>query len=154
MKCLLLVFFFSNLKTKYSGKFKFKKIWKREDDINAEDSFSDLGIKIRDNSFFLSFNDKRDGFPFSIFRVPYLCSNIPSKIFYSTFVAEILRITRVTNTCNEFWTSSKALLSRAQDQGGNTLLLKRPLSKYFDRHFELFQKFSNTSITFLNSFSG
>ena len=52
-------------------------------------SVLDLGIKIRNDRFYISLYDKRDDFSFYIVRMSYLCSNIPSKIFYSAFGAEI-----------------------------------------------------------------
>ena len=54
-------------------------------------------------------------FPFSMVRMSYLCSNIPSKIIYAAFGAENLRIDRTAATCNEFRASSKALFNRAQN---------------------------------------
>ena len=67
-------------------------------DCNLKGFFLGLCIKIRDNRFPITFYDKRDGFPFFIVRMPYLYSN--TKIFYSAFGAEILRIARATSTCN------------------------------------------------------
>ena len=87
-----------------------------------------VGIKIRDKSFSISLYDKQNDFPFSIVRMSYLCSNIPTKIFYSVFGAAILRIARTTSTCNEFRTSSEALLNIIQNQGGNTVGLEKTLS--------------------------
>ena len=81
----------------------FRKIYpselqlKKKSDINIGTSFLDLRIKVRDNRF-------------SIVKMPYLRSSIPSNMFYSAFGAEIPRITRNTSTCNEFRTSSKVLL--------------------------------------------
>ena len=123
---------------------------KKENVTNTERSFLDLNIKIENNRFATSLYDKRDGFPFSIVRMPYLCSNIPSKMFYSAFGAEILRIARTTNIFNVFKCSSKILLYRAQKQGGDNGILKKTLPKYFGRHFEVFGKFCDTSVTFLN----
>ena len=40
----------------------------------------------------------------------------------------------------------KLYLTRAQNQGGNTVALKRMLSKYFGHHFQVLQKFNNTFI--------
>ena len=87
--------------------------------------------------------------PFSIVRMLHLRSNITSKISCSALGAEILRIARTTSTCNEFRTSSKILINRAQNQGGNVVVLKRTLSQYFGRHFVGFQKFNDTSIIFI-----
>ena len=47
--------------------------------------------------------------------MPYLCINIPSKIFYSAFGVENLKIARTKSISNEFKTSSKALPKRAQN---------------------------------------
>ena len=124
---------------------------KKENIDNTNGSFLYLTIKIKNNRFATSLYDKRDGFPFSIVRMPHLCSNIPSKMFYSAFGAEILRIARTTNNLNDFKISSKLLLNRARKQGGDDKALKRTLSKYFGRHFEIFGKFCDTSLTFLNS---
>ena len=124
---------------------------KKENVDYSEGSFLDLQIKIINNRFSTSLYDKRDGFPFSIVRMPFLCSNIPSNMFYSAFGAEILRIARTTNNFNDFKISSKILLNRALKQGGDIRNLKRVLCKYFGRHFEVFRKFSDTSIAFINS---
>ena len=72
-------------------------------------------------------------------------------MFYSAFGAEILRIARTTNNMHDFKVSSKMLLNRAQKQGGDSRILKQTLSKYFGRHFEVFRKFNDTSISFINS---
>ena len=102
----------------------------------------DLGIKINDNRLSVSLYDKQDNFPFSIVRMPYFCTKISSEIFHSTFGAEILRIAGTTTRCNKFRTSYKNWLNRAQNQGGNAVLLNRALFKYFSHHFEVCQKFS------------
>ena len=44
-------------------------------------------------------------------------------MYYSAFRAEILKIARTTNICNEIRTCSKALLNRAQIQGDNAVVL-------------------------------
>ena len=72
----------------------------------------------------------------------YLRSNITyitSKIFHSVLGAEISRIAKSANKCNEFKTSSKTLINRTQNQGGNAVVLKRTLSQHFDRYSEVFQ---------------
>ena len=49
-------------------------------------------------------------------------------------------IARTASTCNEFRTSPKALINKAQNQGDNTVALKRTISKYFNCHSEMFQQ--------------
>ena len=65
-----------------------------------------MNIKIKSNRFLVSLYDKRDDFPFSIVRMPYLHSNVSSEITYWAFSANILRTARTTTTCNELKTSS------------------------------------------------
>ena len=62
---------------------------------------------------------------------------------------EISRITRITNICNEFRASSKALVNGAQNHGGQPVVSIRTLSRSFGRYYEVCLKFNDTSITFL-----
>ena len=55
-------------------------------------TFLDLDITLNDGVFTYKLFDKRDAFPFFIVRMPHLDSNIPSFIFYGTFLSETLRI--------------------------------------------------------------
>ena len=68
----------------------------------------------------IGFHEPRDNFPFPTVRMPHLCRNIPSKIFYFTFGVEILRVARTTSKCHKVRNLSKAFFSRAQNQGVNT----------------------------------
>ena len=70
-------------------------------------SFLDLSIRIQNGKFDTCLFDKRDNFPFNIVRMPFSSSNMPSKIFYSTIGAEILRIARATTKTDDFITSGK-----------------------------------------------
>ena len=79
---------------------------KKKKDINTEGSFLYMNIKIKSYRFLVSLYDKRDYFPFSIIRMPYLHSNVSSEIIYWAFSANILRIARITTICNELRTSS------------------------------------------------
>ena len=55
-------------------------------------------ITIEEKNSWTNFFDKRDSFPFSIVRMPYLDSNIPSKSSYSAFGAEILKSATTTSS--------------------------------------------------------
>ena len=58
---------------------------KEENTDNKSASYLDLDCQVKDKTFVSKLFDKRDAFNFSIVRMPYRCSNIPSKMFYSTF---------------------------------------------------------------------
>ena len=81
---------------------------KKENNSSKEANFLDLNIQINtNNNFETSLYDKRDTFPFSIVRMPFLYSNMPTKMFYSSLGAEILRIARTNNKTTSFFLFSK-----------------------------------------------
>ncbi len=69
---------------------------------HSSSSYLDLQIDVDDKQFDFKLFDKRDAFPFSVVRMPHLQSNMPSKMFYSTISAEILRICRATFKYSNF----------------------------------------------------
>ena len=70
---------------------------KRENSKDDAASYLDLGLEVKEKQISSNLYDKRNAFNFSIVRFPYRCSNIPSKMFYATISAEILRIARATS---------------------------------------------------------
>ena len=69
---------------------------------------------------------KRDTFPFFIVRLPYKRNDIPSNMFYSSIVAEVLRIRRTSFSAAVFLTRVKTLIQRMIKQGA----LAEELKKY------------------------
>mgnify|MGYP000386171222 FL=1 len=94
-------------------------------------SFLQLDIRIEDGLFVYKLYDKRDAFPFSIVRMPYLCSNIPKKIFYSALMGEFLRIARATLYLSDFEPKAKNLVVRMINQGGDRRCVENFLLKIF-----------------------
>ena len=85
--------------------------------------------------------DKRDAFNFSVVRMPYKCSNIPKKMFYSTIGAEILRICRATSHYNLFLISARNLIDRMRKQGADTQGIQRGITKMIGHHLKPFEKY-------------
>ena len=124
---------------------------KKENNHNTEATFLDLSIHINsNNNFDISLFDKRDGFPFSIVRMPFLCSNMPTKMFYSSLGAEVLRIARANNNRASCVKSCKDIVNRMLNQGGSILKISNTLKKIFGRHFVTFQDFAPTSKDFVD----
>ena len=122
---------------------------KKENIGHDNATFLDLDIKINENgTFSLKLYDKRDAFPFSIVRLPYLSSNIPSRIFYASVSGEILRIARCTSEITEFKISCKTLINRVKKQGAKPKLLTRTLNKTFNNHINEFSPFFNSVVEF------
>ena len=107
-------------------------------------TFLDLDIRIEDNIFVYKLFDKRDAFPFFIVRMPYLSSNIPSIIFYSSIFSEFLRIARCTLKLHDFIPRAHELYARMRAQGGDTKLILHQIKKAFRRHPEAFNKYNKT----------
>ena len=113
-------------------------------------SFLDLSISIKGRSFVTSLYDRRDNFPFSIVRMPYKSSNIPSKIFYSSIGAEILRIGRASTTSEAFTKSAKEVIQRMFRQGANPSQMTRILKRTYGRH-DVLKKFNVNAVEFATS---
>ena len=93
-------------------------------------SFLDLNIRIVSNKFHLNLYDKRDTFPFSVVRMSYLLSNIPSKIFCASIAAEALRIDRSCTDSKTFGDISSTLITHLTKQGAKHVKLMKALTKF------------------------
>ena len=113
---------------------------KVEHEVNSA-SFLNLDIRVEENQFVYKLYDKKDAFPFSIVRMPYLSSNIPKKIFYSALVGEFLRIARATLYLSDFEPKAIDLVKRMINQGGDQKCVERYLLKIIRRHPDSFSQF-------------
>ena len=124
----------------------FKDIYPDELELKVEHegssgSFLHLDIRVEEGQFVYKLYDKRDAFPFSIVRMPYLSSNIPKKIFYSALVGEFLRIARATLQISDFEPKAIDLIKRMLNQGADQKCVERYLLKIIRRHPESFMHF-------------
>ena len=135
-----------------SGEFaaNFRSIYPPELELSKENksdnraSFLDLDISLNGGTFEVGLFDKRDAFPFSIVRMPYKDSNIPSSIFYSAIGAEVLRIARVSTNSYKFMNSVSPLITRMGKQGAKVCRIKSTLKKFFNKHQPEFSCIANT----------
>ena len=81
-----------------------------------------------------SLYDKRNSYNFNVVRFPYKSSTIPSKMFFATIRAEILRICQATSSVVQFIKTSKVFLYRMLRQGADPLGVKKALVKMIYRH--------------------
>ena len=87
--------------------------------------------------------DKRDEFPFSVVRMPYKDSNIPSYIFYGTIMSEIVRIARSTLLLDDFIPRLGALFKRMLIQGADSWKILCQCKKAIVNHSDAFEKFAS-----------
>ena len=128
----------------------FEDIYPEELELKVEHNgnhatFLNLDISVIEGKFVYKLYDKRDDFPFSIVRMPYLCSNIPQNIFYSALVGEFLRIARATLNFSDFKVKAKDLLERMINQGGDYKIIRTKLLKMVRNHLESFSHFKLSS---------
>ena len=105
-------------------------------------TFLELDIEIQNNMFSYKLFDKRDNYHFEIVRMPYISSNIPARIFYSTFTSELLRIAKATLKINDFTDKSRLLIKRMRSQGGEEIIIKKFINKMIHRHQICFNKYN------------
>ena len=115
----------------------------KENEGTLDATFLDLDITIEGGRCDISLFDKRNAFPFSIVRMPFLSSNIPSRMFYFSFGAEILRTARVSTSIEKFMETSKTLVNRIKRQGGEHFRLKKVLGKMYASHVSSFSHLFN-----------
>ena len=128
----------------------YKEIYPEELELKLEHSgnhgtFLNLDITIKNGKFIYKLFDKRDAFPFSIVRMPYLDSNIPESIFYSSLVGEFLRIARSTLLKLDFTNDARKLVQRMQKQGADKIKIRQNLYKIISRHLSDFTRFGTPS---------
>ena len=123
-----------------------KDIYPNELELKVEHSgshasFLNLDVTIKEGLFVYKLFDKRDAFPFSIGRMPYVSSNIPESIFYSAMVGEFLRIARSTMLYEDFLPKTRELIHRLNNKGAKQQISARHLRKIIQHHPDDFTHF-------------
>ena len=117
----------------------YDKIYPPELQLNLESSgdtinFLDLSLTNENGHIDVALYDKRDNFPFSIVRLLFASSNIPSRMFYNCVGAEILRIGRICSNDLNFVSAGKLVIDRVIKQGARVDRLGKILKKMYGRH--------------------
>ena len=113
-----------------------------------EATFLDLGISIKDRKFTYKLYDKRNDFGFSIVRMPFLTNNMPSRIFYSTYMSEFLRIAKCSSGRYEYEESAMQLWVKYCENKPDLRKSRKAFSKLYQRHQHVFNEFYSSSVLF------
>ena len=116
----------------------------KENNSNSCASFLDLYIYIGNGEFHARLFDKLDNFGFNIVRMPFYCSNVPSKIFYGSIGVAFLRISRATSKIEDLSHNCKQLLSQILKQNGQMRRIKFSLIKMIQQHQKVFFKYNKS----------
>ena len=114
-------------------------------------TFLNLDTTINERTFIYKFN--KDLFPFSIVRMAYKESNIPSIIFYSEIKGEFPRLAPSTLYLRDFMPDTKELLECMKKQGSKQNVTSSSLGKIILAHPESVHQFSISYQDLLNIFS-
>ena len=89
--------------------------------------------------------DKRNSYDFNVVRFPYKSSTIPSKMFFATISAEILRICQATYFVVQFIKTSKVFLHQMLRQLADPLSVKKVLVKMINCLALQFEKYNTNN---------
>jgi hypothetical protein len=129
-------------------------ILNKENSSPLQATYLDLEITVDNNKYVYKLYDKRNAYPFSIVRFPFICSNIPKRMFYSTIQAEIIRIARATSVYTSLLESCKPFLDRMLKQGASRIAIQKPIERMITKHISGFSKFGQTRAQVVNDILG
>ena len=113
----------------YNEIYSSELILKKENTSHTETTFLDLHLCINEGQIQTTLYDKRNSYNSNVLRFPYKSSNIPSKMFFATISAEILRICWANSSVVQFIKTSKVFFHRMLRQGADPLGVKKVLVK-------------------------
>ena len=85
---------------------------------------------------------KTDHFPFEVISLPFLESNLDTKICYNVFYGQVIRIQRLTSLVEDFEARVKFLADILIKRGYCKKSLQKKFSRAIDRYGKEFQKWS------------
>ena len=109
---------------------------------DAEASFLDLHLSISDGFVKTKIFDKRDDFDFDIVNFPFLDGDVPRSASYGVYISQLIRFVRVSSHVDDFNTRNKVLTANILRQGYRYHKLRKALSKFYRRHFDIVSKYN------------
>ena len=102
---------------------------------DAEASFLDLHLSISDGFVKTKIYDKRDDFDIDIVNFPFPDGDVPRSAFYSVYISQLIRFTRVSSHVDDLNTRNKVLTAKLLRQGYRYRKLGRGFSKILSAAF-------------------
>ena len=109
---------------------------------NTEAPILDLHLSISNRFVSSKIYDKRDDFDFDIVNFPFLDGDVPSSTSYGVYISQLIRFARVSIYVAEFNARNKSLTAKLFQQGYRYHKLRKTVSKYYHRYYELVSKFN------------
>ena len=87
--------------------------------------------------------DKRDDFDFDIVNFPFLDGDVPhGTSYYGVYISHVIRFARVSSHVADFDTRNKILTAKLLKQSSRYHQLRKTVSKFYRRHYDLVSKFN------------
>ena len=83
-------------------------------------------------------HDKRDDFDFDIVHFPFL----PRSNSYGVYISQLLRFARVSSYVDDLDTRNKVLTAKFFRQGYRYYKIRKAISKFYRRHFDIVSKYN------------
>ena len=108
---------------------------------DTEAAFLDLNLSIHNDIVSTKIYDKRDNFNFDIVNFPFLDGDVPQLPSYGVYISQLIRFARASSHVTDFNNRNKFLTAKLLKQGYRYHKLRKDLSKFYRRHFELIEKY-------------
>ena len=91
--------------------------------------------------FLLKYMIKGMIFDFDIVNFPFLDGDVPRRPSYGVYISQLIRFARASSHVGDFNNRNKFLTAKLLKQGYRYHKLRKALSKFYRRHFELIEKY-------------
>ena len=79
---------------------------------------------------------------YDIVNFPFLDGDVPRSTSYGVYISQLIRFARVCSHVADFNASNKSLTGKLLQQGYRYHKLRKTVSKFYRRHYELVSKFN------------
>ena len=114
----------------------------QENDSPIKVNVLDMVAEVKEGRILTKVYCKTDHFPFNVISLPFLESNLDSKICYNVFYSQIIRIQRLTSLIEDFEIRINFLASILIKRGYNKNFLQKQFCRAIDKNASDFQKWS------------
>ena len=114
----------------------------QENELPDRVNVLDMVAEIQDGRIVTKVYCKTDHFPFQVISLPFLDSNIDTKICYKVFYGQVIRFQRLSSFKVDFEDRVKFLAAILQNRGYRYDFLQRQFCRAIDRYVSEFQKWT------------
>ena len=124
------------------------KMYPKELVLNSENvsfdkcSFLDIDMNIINDKLHTNLYDKRDDFKFSINNYPRLSANVHDKRTHNIIISQLIRDSNVCSDVKDFIIKSRLLIIKLSRQSFNLDLLKSRFSLFYNKYYNLIEKYN------------